>query len=402
MSNDLQGSGGPSNLLAKMIGGLFALIVAPVLVTVGSNMLQKKLDLDANDAPQKTVAAAPVTAGPTKPDKPAEKQPKDDRSREKPSDTSPTAPEPKKPRELRPTAPEPRTQTAKVQDARPAAPENAKPETRIAHRLFEKKKLLVLNHLFDGKDLSHFNTFLGTPPKSERLRPYGKNSDPEKVFAVHNGQLHVSGKVPGLLETDQDYENYHLTVEYAFGARTWPPRENGPKLSGILIHAREAQEGDLAHWRNGFRVLISQDSVGGIAFPQAPDHGLSLTIEAEKAALPKEKKVGRGRFHYKPGAAPVTLTRGVVDRLGFTFTKGQGQAQEETKPVIKPRDDWNTLECICAGDKLTVLLNHKVVNVATSLSRSRGRIAIISDGAEILFRKVDLKTLPLPLSKSGL
>src|SRR5690349_4642155 len=35
-------------------------------------------------------------------------------------------------------------------------------------------------HLFNGKDLSNFYTYLGAPPNSKK--PYGKNNDPEKVF----------------------------------------------------------------------------------------------------------------------------------------------------------------------------------------------------------------------------
>ncbi len=49
--------------------------------------------------------------------------------------------------------------------------------------------------LFNGKDLSGFYTYLGPPAKAEK--PYGKNNDPEKDFTVHDGMIHVSGKVFG-------------------------------------------------------------------------------------------------------------------------------------------------------------------------------------------------------------
>jgi len=40
--------------------------------------------------------------------------------------------------------------------------------------------------LFNGKDLAGFYTY---------LRGTGKNNDPEKVVTVHDGMVHVSGKV---------------------------------------------------------------------------------------------------------------------------------------------------------------------------------------------------------------
>src|SRR5436305_1067120 len=46
-------------------------------------------------------------------------------------------------------------------------------------------------HLFNGKDLTHFYTFLGAPAKGEK--PRGKNNDPDKVFSVHDGVLRISG-----------------------------------------------------------------------------------------------------------------------------------------------------------------------------------------------------------------
>src|SRR5438105_252015 len=77
-------------------------------------------------------------------------------------------------------------------------------------------------HLFNGKDLTNFYTYLAAPEKGQK--PYGKNNDPEKVFTVHDGMIHVSGKVYGGFITEQEYANYHLTVEFKWGEKTWPPQ----------------------------------------------------------------------------------------------------------------------------------------------------------------------------------
>jgi hypothetical protein len=60
----------------------------------------------------------------------------------------------------------------------------------------------------------------------------------------------------------------------------------------------------------------------------------------------------------------------------------------------KPMGEWNTMECIADGNELTVILNGTVVNHAFNVNPTSGHIQIQAEGAEILFRRVDL--IPLP------
>jgi hypothetical protein len=48
---------------------------------------------------------------------------------------------------------------------------------------------------------------------------------------------------------------------------------------------------------------------------------------------------------------------------------------------------------ICDGDKLTYLLNGVVVLHAYDSSHTAGKIQLQSEGAEILFRKVELRPI---------
>ncbi|MCS7161558.1 MAG: hypothetical protein RMJ19_13880, partial [Gemmatales bacterium] len=53
--------------------------------------------------------------------------------------------------------------------------------------------------LFNGKDLTNFYTWLGSPGKGQpRL---GKNSDPKGVFTVKDGMIRISGEVFGAITT---------------------------------------------------------------------------------------------------------------------------------------------------------------------------------------------------------
>src|SRR6267378_7362301 len=62
--------------------------------------------------------------------------------------------------------------------------------------------------LFDGRDLANFDTF---------LKEHGLNNDPDHVFRVENGVIHVSGKEFGYLITKQEFANYYLRTEFKWG-----------------------------------------------------------------------------------------------------------------------------------------------------------------------------------------
>src|SRR5580704_9442798 len=81
--------------------------------------------------------------------------------------------------------------------------------------------------LFNGRNLDGFDTFLKTK---------GLNNDPEKVFQVQDGMLHVSGGEYGYVITRQEYENYHLRAEFKWGESTYAPRAGRARDSGILFH----------------------------------------------------------------------------------------------------------------------------------------------------------------------
>jgi len=52
-----------------------------------------------------------------------------------------------------------------------------------------------------------------------------------------------------------------------------------------------------------------------------------------------------------------------------------------------------TLECFTDGGEISIFLNGTLVNHAINVHPDKGRIQIQSEGAEILFRLVDLTLL---------
>ena len=64
--------------------------------------------------------------------------------------------------------------------------------------------------LFNGKDFHGFDTL---------LEKHGINNDPERVFQVEKGMLHISGQEFGGLVTQSEYGNYYLRAEFKWGEK---------------------------------------------------------------------------------------------------------------------------------------------------------------------------------------
>jgi Domain of Unknown Function (DUF1080) len=243
--------------------------------------------------------------------------------------------------------------------------------------------------LFNGKDLTNFYTYLAAPTKGEK--PYGKNHDPEHVFTVHDGMIDVSGKVWGGLITEREYENYHLTVEFKWGEKTWPPREHNARDSGVLLHCTGPDGGVGQMWMESFECQMIEGGTGDFIIVGG-NGKRSLTVEAEKRPTGEGEK-RHEQLYYKPGAPGVTLKGGRFNWYGrdplWKDVKGFRGAQDAERPV----GEWNTLECVCDGDRITNRLNGKAVNAGTQASHTKGKILFQSEGAEVFFRRIELKPL---------
>lgn len=234
--------------------------------------------------------------------------------------------------------------------------------------------------LFNGKDLAGFYTYL----KGE-----GKNQDAKKVFTVADGMIRVSGEVYGCFTTEKEYDNYHLVVEFKWGEKTFPPREKATRDSGILLHCVGEDGAAGGVWMESIECQMIEGGtgdfilVGGKGKPK-------MTVESEK------RPVGDGKAmqpYYKPGAPAVEYSGGRINWYGRDPAWKDTLGFRGKDDVEKPVGEWNRLECVCAGDAITVILNGKTVNAGTKASHTKGKILFQSEGAEVFFRKIDLKAL---------
>jgi len=226
--------------------------------------------------------------------------------------------------------------------------------------------------LFNGKDLEGFYTWL----KDSRYE------DPRGVFSVQNGVIRISGEEWGGLVTRQAFRDYHLVVEWKWGAKTWPPRAGRARDSGILVHSNGPDGGYNGVWMESIEHQIIEGGCGDFIVVRGSG-GASLTVEAEIGP--------NNEMYWKRGAEAITRTSGRFDWFGRDPQWKDVLNFRGARDVERPAGEWNRSETICEGPRITNIVNGVTVNEAVRATPDYGRIQIQSEGAEILLRMVELR-----------
>ena len=103
--------------------------------------------------------------------------------------------------------------------------------------------------LFDGSNLNHFEVF---------LKSKGLNSDPDHVFQLENGVIHVSGKEMGYIITKQSFHDFYLRAEFKWGEGTYGEREGKARDSGMLFNI----QGEQKVWPRSIEFQITEGGTG--------------------------------------------------------------------------------------------------------------------------------------------
>jgi len=236
--------------------------------------------------------------------------------------------------------------------------------------------------LFNGKDLTNFYTYLGSPGKGEPK--LGKNNDPKGVFTVKDGLLRISGEVFGAITTEKEYENYVLVVEFKWGEQTFPPRAKAARDSGILLHCVGEDGAASGVWMESIECQMIEGGTGDFILVGGKGRP-KLTVTAE---------LRDGQWYYKPDAPAKEFTAGRINWYARDPQWKDVLGVRGPKDVERPVGEWNELKCICDGGTITNILNGTVVNKGTNASVTRGKIQIQSEGAEVFIRKIELQPLP--------
>ncbi len=245
--------------------------------------------------------------------------------------------------------------------------------------------------LFNGKDLSGWDTYLGPPRKL-------LNQDPDRVFTVVEAggapAIRISGEIYGALTAKEEFENFHVRVDFKWGPKRWPPRETVGRDSGILYNCIGPHGAGSGAWMRSVECNIMEKGCGqwwSVAGTIVDVEGHRVTPEMEPQVPYKKEGAGESIIVYKKGAPKLTA-----------------KPSDGVTPAVdpeKPLGEWNIVEVICFGADSIHIVNG-VVNMVLTNSRFpeggrevplvRGKIQLQSEAAEILYRKIEIRTLKEP------
>ena len=249
----------------------------------------------------------------------------------------------------------------------------------------------LLTETFDG-----WVTHIGVPHQSVTVpgRPAstsedGKTgtpiglSDPLDIYTIEqvDGEsvLHISGQVFGGLSTEEMFGDYHLSFQYKWGETKWPPRMERKRDSGVLIHCTGPQG---AMWNVWMRSLECQ--------VQETDTGDLYALAGTSTCVPSFLAPGKPKTYQQGGK---------LRCIGAGAGGGAVVKRSENHEIV---GDWNQVDIMAVGDEAIYKVNGKVVMhfqnakvgpQATGKPLTRGHIQIQSEGAEVYYRRIQIRPL---------
>src|SRR5437667_2449910 len=245
--------------------------------------------------------------------------------------------------------------------------------------------------LFDGRDLAGWDKHISVPEGSGEIIP---NHDPKGVFTVTNlnGQtvIHVSGEIYGALTSHDEFENFHVRLEFKWGEKRWPPRATVGRDSGILYCA-VGKPNPGTGWMTSIENNIVERGIGqwwSVNGAIIDVDGEWITPEMEPQIPYQKEGAGEKNIVYREGAPRITA----APANGIT----------PSFEAEKPFGEWNSVEVVFWGGNCIHLLNGKVNMVLVNpryeeagqwRPLSRGKIQLQSEAAEVFYRKLEARPL---------
>lgn len=248
--------------------------------------------------------------------------------------------------------------------------------------------------LFNGKDLTGWDTWLGRPGKGEEI--VGLNRDPKNVYTIvmvdGAPAIRISGEIWGAITTKDEFENYHLKLEFKWGEKRWAPRATTVRDSGLLYHCVGPHGKQGTFWMESHECQIQEHDCGDYWSVA----GATADVQAERLVDAK----GKVTLKFKRGGDKFTVPN-----------------KESANRVIKDPDnekksgEWNTIELLAVGGTSVHLVNGKANMILTNsrhkvdgkeVPLTRGKLQLQSESAEVYYRNIQIRplsTLPAEYAK---
>lgn len=232
-------------------------------------------------------------------------------------------------------------------------------------------------HLFDGQSLNGWYTY---------LQDRGRDHDPKQVFTVRDGMIRISGEEWGCITSNEEYENYKILLEFRWGELTHEPRLENARDCGLLLHSRGEDGGSQGIWMHSIECQMIEGGTGDFIVVGDGSDAFQVTCNVQTDA--------QGNPYFSRGnGKPLTITGGRINWWGRDPEWKDVLGFRGRQDVEKPLGEWNTLECMASGDEISVFLNGVLVNKASAVRPSKGRIQIQSEAAEVFIRRIELTRL---------
>ncbi len=234
--------------------------------------------------------------------------------------------------------------------------------------------------LINGKNLDGWYTFL-------RNRQAGE--DPNGVFTVHDGMIHVSGEEFGCITTNEAFQNYRLILEFKWGDQTTAGREKNARDSGLLIHSVGEDGAFSGCWKYSIECNIIEGGLGDfiVVGDGADTYSISANAAPEQCA---------NCWVWQKDGEPRTIHGGRINWFGRDPDWKDVTNFRGRNDLDRPHGEWNRLEVVAKGDCIDVYVDGTLVNQGFDAIPAAGQIQLQSEGAEIFFRRLTL----LPLTDS--
>lgn len=242
--------------------------------------------------------------------------------------------------------------------------------------------------LFNGKDLSGWDTYLGAPAdengKQQGKEPIGLNKDPNHVFSVvrdgSENVIRISGENVGAITSKKEFSDYHLQLLFRWGKLSWGNKKGKKKDSGLLYHSVGPYGADYGAWMRSQEFQIQEGDCGDY-------WGCAGAI----AAVPSVKR-SDSEYVYDPAGALYTFR--VDDKIGRHCIKGSDAELSS--------GEWNTLDLYCHGDTSVHVINGKVMMVLYHSGQVdqgqvsplvKGKLQLQSEGAEVFYKGIKIRPI---------
>ena len=274
--------------------------------------------------------------------------------------------------------------------------------------------------------LSNFEIWMGIPHAStEGLPPgtfqstnvtqgipMGLNADVKNVFQLieENDELvlHITGEIYGGLTTIKSYQNYHLTLQFRWGQKKWPPRRYALRDSGLLYHCHGPHGAFWNVWKASLEFQVQETDLGDFI----PLAGTKASIRHTHGAFWNVWKASLEFQVQETDLGDFIPLAGTKASIRHTHLEGIKRARfdpdstQRTNGYISawpepdaPHGKWNQLDLYTWGDFSAHIVNGEVVMVVEKAKNkagaplTSGQIQLQSEAAECYYKNIEINPI---------